>query len=132
MTMEINKQLCASVLGISMVVAHIVLLWYLWAYFGQIDYEQKSIYVAEIATPLTGAFALTVIKWVIDTQGKITSQQTVGITLVIILAIVTLTLYGALIYGPYQYSTGKWQPDVLNRYFVFVETGIGEMFGLLR
>jgi hypothetical protein len=104
--MELNKQLCASFLGISMVVAHIVLLWYLWDVFGQTSSGQKSVYVAEIATPLTGAFALTVVKWVIDTQGKITSKQTVGITLVVILVILTVALYGALIYGPYRYSVG--------------------------
>ncbi|UWQ59424.1 hypothetical protein K3722_04680 [Leisingera caerulea] len=129
--MEFNKQLCASILGISMVVAHIVLLWYLWTVFGSVEAENKSVYVAEIATPLTGAFALTVVKWVIDTQGKITSKKTVGVTLVIILILLTFALYGALIYGPHQYQIGSWQPDDLNRFFVFVETGIGGMFGLL-
>ena len=129
--MEFNKQLCASVLGISMVVAHIVLLWYLWSVFGNVDTANKSVYVAEIATPLTGAFALTVVKWVIDTQGKITSKKTVGPTLVIILLLLTFALYGALIYGPYNYQIGAWQPEQLNRFFVFVETGIGGMFGLL-
>ena len=129
--MEFNKQLCASILGISMVVAHIVLLWYLWTVFGSVETENKSVYVAEIATPLTGAFALTVVKWVIDTQGKITSEKTVGVTLVIVLVLLTGALYGALIYGPYQYQLGSWQPDELNRFFVFVETGGGGMFGLL-
>ena len=129
--MEFNKQLCASILGITMVVAHIALLWYLWTVFGNIATENKSVYVAEIATPLTGAFALTVVKWVIDTQGKITSEKTVGLTLVVILVLLTSALYGALIYGPYMYQQGAWQPDELNRFFVFVETGIGGMFGLL-
>ena len=99
--------------------------------FGSVQIENKSVYVAEIATPLTGAFALTVVKWVIDTQGKITSKQTVGLPLIIILVLLTVALYGALIYGPYQYQIGSWQPDELNRFFVFVETGIGGMFGLL-
>ena len=80
---------------------------------------------------MTGAFALTVVKWVIDTQGLISSEKTVGLTLVVILLLLTVSLYGALIYGPYQYQIGSWQPDELNRFFVFVETGIGGMFGLL-
>lgn len=127
--MEVNKQLFASIVGILIVAFHIALLGYLWLKFGS-PTGTGPLQVTEIATPITAAFALGVVKWVIDTQGHITSPKTVGLPFVIILTMVGVALAAGLFWGVRQYVTGAWQPKELNMFFVTLESGIGGMFGL--
>lgn len=123
-----NKQVYSSILGIIIVVTHIFLLYYLWFIFRP---RFPGPIAPEIATPLTAAFFIGVIKWVIDTQGKITSNDKVGITFIIITSIVSLSLLGALVFLPFIYSDSEMTKDDLNSYFLFVETGLGGAFTLL-
>ena len=61
-SLDMNKQKYASIVGIIVVAVHIGLVFYLWIFFRK-AYPDL---VAEIATPLTAAFFLGVVKWVID------------------------------------------------------------------
>lgn len=130
--MELNKQLCASVLGISIVVFHVTFSFYLWFSFYPNFNLGGDLTVAELSTPLSATFALGVIKWVIDTQGKITSEETVGLTFIVLLSFISIALFLALAYGPYKYTVpgSGMEPKALNSYFLFVESILGAMFGL--
>jgi hypothetical protein len=123
-----NKQVYASVIAVAIVLVHIFLLFYLWIVFRERFPEPA---VAEIATPLTGAFFIGVVKWVIDTQGKITSGETVGIVFVIITSIVVIALLGGLVALPLAYEGGRMTAAQLNSYFLFLDTGLGAAFTLL-
>lgn len=127
--MKINKQLFSSVIGVLLVIFHIVLLGYLWFNFGAPS-GSGPLQVTEIATPMMAAFSLGVVKWVIDTQGHITSKKTVGAPYWLLMSIISVAMGMGLVWGVRQYITGSWQPEQLNLFFVALEAGIGGMFGL--
>jgi hypothetical protein len=128
---EFNKQVCANILGIGIVIFHVAFSFWLWFYFNPGFNSNGQLFVAELSTPLSATFSLGVIKWVIDTQGKITSQATIGLPFAFLLAFVTICLFVALVYGPlvYRSDTGM-QPATLNSYFLFVDSTLGGLFAL--
>ncbi|MBF9028970.1 hypothetical protein HKCCE3408_01060 [Rhodobacterales bacterium HKCCE3408] len=127
--MEINKQMFSSITGVLIVLGHVLLLCYLWVSFGA-PTGGGTLKVTEISTPITAAFALGVVKWIIDTQGRITSEKKVGVPYVVIFGVILLALAFGVVWGLNRYSKGEWQPDQLNQFFVIIESGMGGMFGL--
>lgn len=123
-----NRQKYASFVGICIVFVHLFLTFYLWVVFRT---RFPTTIIAEIATPLTAAFFLGVVKWVIDTQGKITSNDTVGFTYVVITAAVIFSLLGGLVALPLMYTSGSISTDQLNSWYLYLDTSIGGAFGLI-
>ena len=54
--------------------------------------NSPEVKIFEISLPFMATYALGVVKWVIDTQGNITSQATVGFTYIFIVSAILLTL----------------------------------------
>lgn len=131
--MAMNKQLFSSIVGIAIVLFHVAILAWLLSIFGFPD-GTGPVHATEVAIPVTAAYALTVVKWIIDTQGHITTDKTVGIPFIIVVIILGLSLMGGLVWGVWQYRYGPGRNDAapnLNQVFLLMETGIGGMFGLL-
>lgn len=127
--MTVNRQKFSSIMGLVIVAFHIALTGYLWFVFR--PEADIAVAAAEIATPLTVTYAISVVAWFVATNGLITSNQQVGIALVILTVMVVGSFLGALLVGPYLYLDHRMTPDGLNQYYAFVEASLGGMFVLL-
>lgn len=85
-----NKQRFSSIVGILIVLLHLLLFVGLLVFFPGKNSPEVKIF--EISLPFMATYALGVVKWVIDTQGNITSQATVGFTYIFIVSAILLTL----------------------------------------
>lgn len=125
-----NKQLFSSIIGVSIILVHVgMILWIL--NFIATD-EDSETNVLEIVIPFTITYAIGVVKWVIDTQGKITTQEKVGPVYVLIVGIISLATLVSLPIGLYRYAFDvSFSGSALNWYFSGVEAGFGALFSLV-
>lgn len=106
--MTVNRQKFSSIVGLVIVAFHIALTGHLWFVFG--PEADSAVAAAEIATPLTVTYAISVVAWFVATNGLITSNQQVGIALVILTVMVVGSFLGALLVGPYLYLDNRLPP----------------------
>lgn len=127
--MTVNRQRFSSIVGLVIVAFHIALTAYLWAIFR--PEADTAAAAAEIATPLTVTYAISIVAWFVATNGLITSDKQVGIYMVILTVMVVTSFLGALLIGPYLYLDNRLTPQGLNQYYAFMEASLGGMFVLL-
>jgi hypothetical protein len=70
---------------------------------------------------------MTVVKWLVDTQGKITRRAKVGWPYVIGVVIVVGGFFGALMMGLRSHTEGQMGYKALNTYFAFVDGALGAL-----
>ena len=125
----VNKQSFASWIGLSIVVVHSGMAFYL---FLILQPNADSIVAAgEIVLPTTAAYSLTIVAWFINNRGIITSQEKIGGFLVVISILVVGSFLASLPLGAYLYLNNKINPDALNKYYAVVESAFGGMFVLI-
>jgi len=127
--MTVNRQRFSSVVGLIIVAFHIGLTAYLWLVFQ--PEADSAVAAAQIATPLTVTYAVSIVAWFVSTRGLITSNEQIGIAFVILTVMVVVSFLGALPLGPYLYHEHRLTPDQLNQYYTFVEASLGGMFVLI-
>jgi len=128
MNSSYSKQKVSFYVGITVLITHIFLSIYLWFFFD----GQDKVVIAEISTPLTVAYAVAVIKWIVENQGNFQSPPTVGRPYAIIISVVVVTFLGCLIAGPIYYNINlDINPESLNKFFVFVESSFGVLFSIV-
>ncbi len=125
-----SKQMCASVWGLSIILFHILLSFYLWFIFNPKFNSSGEFLVAEISTPLSVTFALGVVKWVIDVQGLIKSEPKVGVLYVVTLSLVSGALYAAIILVFWNFRLMEPSPEQLNSFFLLIDSALGGLFAL--
>lgn len=122
----------ATVLGMAIVVVHIGTSAYLWFIFAGHASYSDDIIAAEVTLPLTVAYVVSVVKWFLDTRGKRTTDETYGWPLVVLIGLVGGAFLLAMPVGIYLYMSGAiFEAELLNQYFLFVESSLGAMFALI-
>jgi len=115
-------------IGLIVLIVHIFLSIYLWFIF---EGRERTI-AAEVSTPLTVAYAVAVIKWIVDNQGVFKSDKEIGIGYLVMISIVVFTFLGCLVGGPFIYKSNyDISPESLNKFFVFVESSFGVLFSIV-
>ena len=119
----INKELISATLGCIILIFHVALSFFLWTRFAASASDDVAI--AEISLPITVTYTITVVKWLIDNQGKLSRRRKVGWSYVIGLSIVSFGFLGMLAYGPFAYLSGDMTSNQVNQFFAFAEASIG-------
>lgn len=128
MNSTFNKQKFSFFIGLSVLIVHVFLSIYLWFIF---EGREKTV-IAEIATPLTIAYAVAVIKWIVDNQGIFQSNKKIGIGYCLMISIVVFSFLGCMIAGPIIYNNNYGvSPEDLNKFFVFAESSFGVLFSVV-
>lgn len=122
---EIPKGPVSAVVACVILVAHGSLTIYLFSTFEEIATDQVA--VAEISLPVTLAYAITVVSWMIARQGKVTFSQKVYPLYVIGLVLAVGFYFWALWIGLENYRNG-WSWQFLNGYFAVVDGALGGLF----
>lgn len=118
--------LVAAVFGCLILLLHSTLTFML--FFIYRDDFGDDVAIAEISIPITLAYAMMVVKWVVVNKGHIRKRPTVGITYVIALAIVFVSFIGALVAGPALYLwSGGFSATALNTYFAVADGAFGAL-----
>lgn len=124
-----NKQRFASIIGVGIIVIHVGLILYILNFLPPGDGENN---VLQIILPFTATYAIGVVKWVIETQGHITSKVKVGGVYIVIVSIISAALLFSLPYALYLYSTNEtFLGPQLSWYVSGVEAGFGVLFALV-
>lgn len=118
-----NKQKLSAWLGCFVLVAHTGLTIYLWLVYQK--ETSREVAVAQISLPITMAYAITVVKWLVDTQGRITLKAKVGWPYVFGVVVVVGGFFGALGMGLRSHLEGNMGYQSLNTYFAFIDGAIG-------
>lgn len=122
------KQKLSAWLGCFVLVAHTGLTVYLWLVYQ--EQTSPEVAVAQISLPITMAYAFTVVKWLVDTQGRITRKARVGWPYVFGVVIVVGGFFGALGMGLRSHLVGNMGHQALNAYFAFIDGAIGGLVAL--
>ncbi|MEM8554971.1 MAG: hypothetical protein AAGF71_09135 [Pseudomonadota bacterium] len=125
----INRAKVSLFWGFIILIFHICLSAYLWLVFSPAF--DSSIAIAEISTPLTVTYAVTIVKYFIDNQASVAGGQMVSIAYFAFTAIIIVPFLFGLAFLPYHYSQGELSIDALNRSYVFLEASIGALFILV-
>lgn len=126
----INRQHFAMWLGVIIVLAHVGVSIYLWAYF---NYgREDGVFIKEISLPVTLGYAVAIVKWFLDNDGIVTSRDQMGLPLVILITIVSTAFIGGLVVGPIFFAFDKaLTPNQLNNFYLLIESAFGGMFSLI-
>jgi hypothetical protein len=119
------KQKLSAYLGCFVLVVHTGMTIYLWVVYQAQTSSQVA--VAQISLPITLAYAVTVVKWLVDTQGKITRRAKVGWPYVFGVAVTVGGFFGALGFGLHSHLAGNMGYQALNAYFAFIDGSLGAL-----
>lgn len=122
---KIPKMLVSVWLGCSILAFHSAMTFALLFAFSHRFGE--GVAIAEISIPITMTFAVTVVKWFVDTGGHIRKTPTVALGYVVGLCIVFMSFCVALAMGPYLYvyGAGIFNDAQINTYFAVVDGAFG-------
>lgn len=126
----LNKQIpkgpVSAVVACIILLAHGLLSIYLFTRFD--EFAEDQVAVAQISLPITLAYAITVVTWIIAKQGKVSYRTKVYPLYVIGLAISVVFYFFALYIGLERYRIGDWTWERLNTYFAVVDGALGGLF----
>jgi len=126
----VNRQRFAMWLGLVIVLGHVFISLYLWTYFnfGRDD----GVFIKEVSLPVTLGYSIAIVKWFLDNHGIVTSDKKMGIPLVILITIVSLSFLGGLIVGPVVFASNQsLTADQLNDFYLLIESAFGALFSLI-
>lgn len=129
--MEINKQKFAAVVGILIFILHIAVSFFFHGFYHP---PADGIAIANITTPITLGYAMTIFKWFIDTQGLVTSDDVIGLSYALIVSILVLALSVGLLTEPVLYllnDTNSRNPEFLNQSYMIIESVFGVLLSLV-
>jgi hypothetical protein len=98
---RVPKALLSAFTGLFVVIGHIALAFYVFTIAPLEDFSG-----VQIAAPVTLTYALTVVKWFVDNQGDIPRNPTVGISYVVLVAVLFGSAFIGLTYILHRYSNG--------------------------
>lgn len=128
--MEVNRQRFALNLGLAIMAFHIAFAVVIWFVITFPHEEQLA--VKEMAAPVTIGYAVAVLKYYLDTGGRITLPETIGIRLAILVIGIMGSFAVALVAAPLVYlNSSVMTPEVLNGIFVAVESAFGALLALI-
>lgn len=120
--MTYSKSTIAAVFGCVILLWHVLLTGYLMLIFQPTSSADAPL---EITVPMTLTYAVSVVKWLIDTQGRVRKYPRVGIAYLLGFSIVVLSLFAGVILVLYQHQHLKMTSAQLNAGFAFVEATLG-------
>lgn len=127
--MDFNKQRFALNIGLLVMVFHIILSFLLWF---MVEFPDERIAIREITLPLTIGYATSVVTYYVETGGRVTSTEVVGVRLVILFTTLIVIFMGSLIAAPIYYLDNAWvTPATLNSFFAFGESAFGGLMALI-
>lgn len=115
----------SAVVALTILIAHGSLTIYLFTTFDKI--AQNEVAVSEISLPITLAYAITVVTWMISRQGRVNFEKKVYPLYVLGLALAVVFYFWALYLGLRNYHDG-WSWQLLNAYFAVVDGALGGLF----
>lgn len=119
------KQKLSAYLGCFVLLTHTTMTIYLWLIYQAQTSDQVA--VAQISLPITLSYAITVVKWLVDTQGKITRRAKVGWPYVFGVVVVVGGFFIALGLGLWSHMQGMMGYQTLNTYFAFIDGALGAL-----
>jgi len=127
--MTVNRQRFALNLGLAVVAIHAVITLLFW---GVMEFPDDRVAVREITTPLTIGYAVAIVKYYLDTGGKITSEEQIGVRLVILVILIFGFFFSSLVGGPIYYlNNPAMSPQSLNSFLLTIESGFGALVALI-
>ena len=127
--MDVNRQKFAMNLGLGIMAFHVAFAFILWFV---LEFPNDRVAVKEITTPVTVGYAVAVLKYYLDTHGRITSTDVMGIRLAILITGLVVIFCVALIGAPVYYlNEPSITPANLNSFFLFVESAFGALIALI-
>lgn len=126
--MTMNRQFFAMLIGLFIVASHVTLS----ALFLFVFDLPEDALLSEISTPLTVAYVSAIVMWFFANGGMITSNEPIGIFLVIIVVLVVGGLLASLFAVPIIFVSDRSETlDVMTDRYLFVETVFGGIFGIV-
>lgn len=131
---KVNKQEFSMVIGLVIVVAHVLLSGFMIFFFERLiaDAPTEEIKIKEISLPLTVAYVSAIVTWFFATGGKVSSRETVGMPLVIMVAIIVGAMLVSVFAVPIMFIVDEDTIiSQLNDTFLLVEMAFGGIFGIV-
>lgn len=123
-----NRQLFSMVVGLIIAAAHIGLTLYFLFVFD----APGTVFVQEISMPITAAYVSAIVMWFFANNGQISSNEQIGIPLVILVLMIVFAMIGSLFYVPWSFMEDELMTvEAVNRLFLGVETAFGGLFGIV-
>lgn len=123
-----NTQKFSMAVGLLVVIGHVAITYLLLFYF-QLPPGAK---LSEISLPLTVAYVSAIVMWFFKMRGLVTSEDRVGLPLVILVLIIVLAMLGGLFAVPFTILN---DPDAtleaLNGRYLMIEMAFGGIFGIV-
>ena len=127
--MTMNRQSFALNIGIVILLFHTILAFILWFV---VEFPGGRVAVKEITLPVTVSYAVSVLKYFLDTGGRVTATEEIGIRLVVVIVILMGIFMISLVGAPFVYlSNAMISPETLNSFFLFVESAFGALIALI-
>lgn len=120
--MTFSKSKIAAIFGCTILLWHVLLTGYLMLIFQPASNADAPL---EITVPMTLTYAVSVVKWLIDTQGRVRKHPRVGLAYLLGFSIVVLSLFAGVILVLYQHQNLELTGRQLNAGFAFVEATLG-------
>ena len=123
-----NTQKFSMAVGLLVVIGHVTMTYLLLFYFDLPDGAKLS----EISLPLTVAYVSAIVMWFFKMRGLVTSNDAVGLPLVVLVFIIVFAMLGGLFAVPFSVLN---DPDAtldnLNDRYLMIEMAFGGIFGIV-
>lgn len=123
-----NTQKFSMSVGLLVVLGHVCITFLLIFYFDLPEGAKLS----EISLPLTVAYVSAIVMWFFKMRGLVTSEDRVGLPLVLLVFLIVLAMLGGLFAVPFTVLSDPTSTlETLNDRYLMIEMAFGGIFGIV-